>query len=66
MEKHVVEYWTHSKGYGDNTEQPFTTECESAAIAIELEAKFHAIGWPARALLLKFKTDRILLTSKRF
>lgn len=63
-ESHVVEFWP--KPFADvlKDEKPQSTACDSPASAIALEGRFHAIGWPARALTLTSRIDRLNLTSK--
>jgi hypothetical protein len=65
-ETHVVEFWPKPFKEVQDHEIPQTTECESPESAIALEARFHGIGWPARALTLNRRTDRLNLTSKSF
>ncbi len=62
-ETHVVEFWPKPfKSVGDK-EIPQSTTCVDAQSAVALEASFHAIGWPARAVTLQARVDRIHLTS---
>lgn len=64
VESHVVEFW--SKPFKDvqDHEVPHTTICQSAADAIVLESRLHAIGWPARAVTLATRVERVCLTGK--
>ena len=64
VESHIVEFW--SKPFKDvqDHEAPQTTVCSSVAEAIVLESRFHTIGWPARALTLATRVERINLTGK--
>jgi hypothetical protein len=63
IESHVVEFW--SKPFKDvqDHEMPHTTVCNSPGAAVALESRFHAIGWPARALTLATRVERLALTS---
>lgn len=63
-ESHVVEFWPKPFKEVLDHEIPQTTTCNSPASAIALEERFHAIGWPARALTLTSRVDRLHLTSK--
>jgi hypothetical protein len=62
-ESHVVEFWSKPFKEVMDHEAPQTTACESAASAIALEARFHGVGWPARALTLIGRVERLHLTS---
>lgn len=62
---HVVEFWPKPFKEVMPLEILQTTECDSAAGAIALESSFHAIGWPARALALTNRIERVNLTSNR-
>lgn len=64
IETHVVEFWTKPSNSVDDKEEPQSTLCADAQSAIALEASFHAIGWPARALTLQTHVDRLMLTSR--
>lgn len=63
-ETHIVEYWSKPFAEVQDHEVPHSTECDSATDAVALESKFHAIGWPARALTLTTRVERVNLTSK--
>lgn len=63
VETHVVEFWPKPfKSVGDK-EVPQLTTCVDAQSAVALEASFHAIGWPARAMTLQTRVERRHLTS---
>lgn len=64
-ENYVVEFWPKPMEEVKDHEIPYTTSCENAASAIALEARFHDTGWPARALTLMNRVERINLTSNR-
>lgn len=63
VESHVVEFWSKPFKEVQDHESPHTTVCNSVAEAIVLESSFHAIGWPARALKLATRVERLNLTS---
>lgn len=63
-EKHVVEFWSKPFKEVMDHEVPQVTECECAASAVALEARFHGIGWPARAVTLNTRVERLHLTGK--
>ena len=63
FENHVVEFWPKPMKDVNDHEIPHTATCESAASAIALEARFQGVGWPARALTLTNRVERINLTS---
>lgn len=63
IESHVVEFWSKPFKEVQDHEVPHTTVCNSPADAIVLESRLHAIGWPARALTLANRVDRLNLTS---
>lgn len=63
-EIHAVEFWPAAfKDVGEK-EVHQTTLCKTPQEAIDLEEKFHAIGWPARAVTLQTRMERIHLTSR--
>jgi hypothetical protein len=64
-ESHVVEFWSKPFKEVQDHEVPHVTVCLTVAEAIVLESRLHAIGWPARALTLATRVDRLNLTSKR-
>jgi hypothetical protein len=62
-ESYVVEFWAKPfKDIGDK-EVPQTTVCVSMDACVALESKFHEVGWPARAILLRESVARNYLTS---
>ena len=63
-ETFVVEFWAKATNEVGEHEKPQTTVCESMDASVALESKFHEIGWPARAILLKQHTERNYLTSR--
>lgn len=64
VETHVVEFWPKpSKDVLDH-EVPQVTSCVSNSAAVALESAFHSVGWPARALTLKSRVDRVYLTAR--
>lgn len=63
-ESHVVEFWSKPFKEVQGHDVPHVTECVTVDEAIVLESRLHAIGWPARALTLANRVERINLTSK--
>lgn len=64
IETHVVEFWPKPFKEVRDHEVPQSTSCDGAAEAVALEAKFHELGWPARAVTLQIRVERLLLTGK--
>lgn len=52
MNSYVVEFWPMPAADVRAEDQPKEVPCADQAEAIELEAKFHAVGWAARAVRL--------------
>lgn len=59
---HIVEFWPKEAALVSAHDEPQSTLCRTQLEAVELERKFHEIGWPARAVGLIKHTERILLT----
>lgn len=55
---HLVEFWSLPKDAVGRDDEPHRVNCESLEQAVQLEARLHAVGWPARAVTERVSVDR--------
>lgn len=57
MQTYIVEFWPMLAAEVRKEHKPKEVQCVDQAEAIELEEKFHAVGWAARAVSLSVQRD---------